>query len=529
MAFGGSATGTGSSISLTSVTAGATICVFPTDTNGNATAFTVSDAQGTYSARGTIQGISGDTSTQLLILTNANAGTHTISLAATGDTIVGGLAFWYTGVGDVDNSHNAIAGTHASVTTTANNGTSGSFTSTTNGCTIVGVAINLLTTAACTVGTSPFTFVSRATGSIAAVNGYRLEDAAQATAGSTNVACQYASGSHVTAVIGFALAPASSNVTDSLTGQTATFSEGTVSPALAYGVTGQSATFSEGTVAGAVSYALTGQTATFALGTVVPAISYPVTGQTATFTEGTISASLGGTVTLQLSGQTATFTEGTLAASVAAALSAQTATFTEGTLAPSISSALTGQSATFSEGVLAPSVSTALAGQTATFTEGTITPSQGGDVVIQLSGLQAAFTLGTISATGGDQPLPPVSQDAGGRIRPTLYFIEVEGKKFEAPTLADALNILAKVKNLAKQHALTVARAATSRAKPNKPVPPIRIPKIKGSEVLREAAAETQKEVRAIYESALRDAEIGMLIEIAKRRDEEEDTILLLM
>src|SRR6185312_13680590 len=222
MAFGGSATGT-TTISLTSVTAGATICVFPTDTNGNSTAFTVSDGQGTYSARGSIQGVSGDTATQLLILTNANSGTHTISLSSTGDTIVGGLAFWYTGVGDVDNAHNAIAGTHASVSSTANNGTSGSFTSSTNGCTIVGVAINLLTTAACTVGTSPFTFVSRATGSIASTNGFLLEDATQATAGATNVACQYASSSHVTAVIGFALAPASSNVTKSLAGQTATF------------------------------------------------------------------------------------------------------------------------------------------------------------------------------------------------------------------------------------------------------------------------------------------------------------------
>src|SRR6185312_14539110 len=518
MAFGGSATGT-TTISLTSVTAGATICVFPTDTNGNATAFTVSDAQGTYSARGTIQGVSGDTSTQLLVLTNANAGTHTISLSSTGDTIVVGLAFWYTGVGDVDNSHNAIAGTHATVTTTANNGTSGSFTSTTNGCTIVCVAINLVTTAACTVGTSPFTFVSRASGSIASTNGYRVEDAAQATAGSTNVACQYASSSHVTAVIGFALAPSSSNVTAALTGQSATFAAGAAAPSSSVALTGQGATFSAGTLGAVPTVALTGQGATFASGTLVPSTTVALTGQAANFTAGNVSA--GGPVTVSLTGQAATFSPGTLSAAIDTALTGTSASFAAGTLVPTPQLGLTGTAATFSPGSLSAAIDTALLGQQALFAPGQLGIQ--GDVTVALTGQAAVFTAGQLTVSGA------VSQDAGGRIRPTIYFIEVEGKRFEAPTLADALNILAKVKSLAKQHALDVARAATSKAKPNKPVPPIRIPKIKGSEVLREAAAETQKEVRAIYESALRDAEIGMLIEIAKRRDEEEDTILLLM
>jgi hypothetical protein len=128
----------------------------------------------------------------------------------------------------------------------------------------------------------------------------------------------------------------------------------------------------------------------------------------------------------------------------------------------------------------------------------------------------------------GPQPVP-TETPAGGKIRSTIYMVEVEGKKFFAPTLADALRILAKTKELAKKHAQTIARQATEKTKPNTPVRPIRIPRIRGSDPVKAAAVETQKEIKAIYESALRDAEIAMWMELDKRVKDDEETILLLM
>lgn len=174
----------------------------------------------------------------------------------------------------------------------------------------------------------------------------------------------------------------SPDVTLNLTGQTATFTQGAIARAVDYSLTGQTATFTEGALSASISYALTAQTGTFTEGSLARAIDYSLTGQTATFTEGTVTASVGGDVTLSLTGQTATFTEGSLSAN--------------------LSYALTGQSATFSEGAIAQALSYAIAGQTATFSEGAITAQAGGDVTIQLSGLQAAFTIGVLTPSGAD-------------------------------------------------------------------------------------------------------------------------------
>lgn len=176
-----------------------------------------------------------------------------------------------------------------------------------------------------------------------------------------------------------------SNVSVNLTGQTATFTEGSLTETIDYTPSAQTATFTEGSLTEGVSYGLTAQTGTLTEGSLTDAVSYGLTAQTATFSEGTITVSTGGDVSLNLGAQTATFSEGTISPALSAALSAQSITSSEGT-----------PTATFSYG---------LAAQTATFSEGTVTPQVTGDVTIQLSALQATLALGQITATGGDQPV----------------------------------------------------------------------------------------------------------------------------
>jgi hypothetical protein len=216
--------------------------------------------------------------------------------------------------------------------------------------------------------------------------------------------------------------PASPDVTLTLSGQTATFTGGTIAQTVAYGLTAQTATFTEGAPTLTASYALSAQTSTFTEGSLSVSLTYALSGQTSTFAQGTITAvptygltaqsatftqgSLAPAIDYSLTGQSATFTEGTISATqggdVTLSLTGQTATFAEGALAASLAYALSGQSATFSEGTISRALAYALTSQTATFSEGTITAEAGGDVTIQLSGLQALFSVGQISANGGD-------------------------------------------------------------------------------------------------------------------------------
>lgn len=214
----------------------------------------------------------------------------------------------------------------------------------------------------------------------------------------------------------------------SLTGQTITSSEGTLTRALSQTVTGQTGTLTEGTPSRAVSYSPTAQTATFSEGVQTRNITYGLTGQTATFSEGTISASSGGNVTLSLSGQsvtlsegtiglnlgyslndgvpltgqTANFTEGTPTNSVTYGLTGQTVTLTEGTITSQVGGnvtlSLTGQTITLTEGLLLGSVSYGITGRTSTFTEGNI---GNGGLVVALTGQTIQGISGTVTQSGG--------------------------------------------------------------------------------------------------------------------------------
>lgn len=187
MAFGNSINvASASPQTLPSVTLGATILVWPQTNSGNATAFTVSDnVQGSYGARGNIHGISGDTNTQAFILTGANAGSHVITVGATGDTIFGLIAAWWTGVGDVDN---ALAAIHGAVVTSSATGAdvlnSGNITTVTNGCTIVCLSLDINNAATTmSAGTSPNGFTQRVLGNVGGAEPFILADFTQSTAG----------------------------------------------------------------------------------------------------------------------------------------------------------------------------------------------------------------------------------------------------------------------------------------------------------------------------------------------------------
>jgi len=186
-----------------------------------------------------------------------------------------------------------------------------------------------------------------------------------------------------------------------VTGQSSTTAAGAIVPSAQRALTGQGSTFSSGAVVPGLQVTLVGQAATFASGTLALGSTVVLTGQSASFTAGNLVASGGGNVTLALTGQSSSFTAGALLPSSAAALTGQAITSTTGGIAPARTLAFTGQSATFAAGNLLPSSAVGVAGQSATFTAGNVTAPNG--VTLALTGQAASFTSGSItpSATVG--------------------------------------------------------------------------------------------------------------------------------
>jgi hypothetical protein len=198
-------------------------------------------------------------------------------------------------------------------------------------------------------------------------------------------------------------------VTETLTGQAITSTEGTITRALSYGVTGQaiastlgtitptitypvtgrSITSTEGALTDTVSYGLAGQSITSTEGALTYGVSYGVTGQSITSTEGNISATTGGNVTDTLTGQAITSSIGTITSTVSYSVSGLSVVSTEGTVTPTLGFSLTGLALNSSEG--------------------TVTPSESGPVTKTLTGQNIAISLGTITVTnsGAAVFIPP--------------------------------------------------------------------------------------------------------------------------
>lgn len=210
---------------------------------------------------------------------------------------------------------------------------------------------------------------------------------------------------------------APNNVTVALTGITATFTQGLLTPirSTTIGrplVTGpgispdyqklfqaRNLSSTAAAVSLDVTVALTGISGTFTAGSIIPSSTVPLVGATGTFTAGALTPS----ASIPLGGQSGTFTAGSLTPSMSVPLVGQTGTFTTGTITTGsdVTVALTGLSATFTPGSLVPSIDVPLTGSTATFTPGTISVV-GGDVTVALTGITATFTQGQLVPDGGD-------------------------------------------------------------------------------------------------------------------------------
>lgn len=310
------------------------------------------------------------------------------------------------------------------------------------------------------------------------------------------------------------LAPAGGS-TFTLSGQSITSSEGAITETVSYSVSGQSITSTLGTVTLTVSYATVGQAVTSVLGTIVPTVSYGLTSQTATFTEGTITASQGGDLTLSLVGQVISSTLGTPIPTVTYSALGQTITSSQGTISPQTSYLIQGQSLSLSEGSIGPEIDIALNGQSITSTEGTLSANQAGDQTVSISGLSAVISLGQITAT-----VTSASQDAGRRRVRSIYRITIDGQTFEFATLQEALDLLAKAKEIAVQKAPEIVKPGTP--------PPLPVITANTRE-LRPAITEAKREIAKVYRQALIDVEIAQLMELDDRSKHNEDIITFLM
>lgn len=305
------------------------------------------------------------------------------------------------------------------------------------------------------------------------------------------------------------------NSSVAITGQSATFTAGTFVPNSAVAITGQSASFTAGSMVISSALAISGLTATFSPGTLLPNISVALSGQTATFTAGTVTAT--NNVTVSITGQTATFTAGTVSPAIDLPIAGQSIVSTQGSLSPASSVAITATTATFAAGTLAPALGVALQGQTATFTSGTMVIP--GDVTVSITGITASFTAGQMSVPGA------ASQDAGSnRSYRFIYRVTIDGVVFEFATYQQAIALLGKAKETARKRAQDQAMWTIQPGKPIKP-PVITV----SSRQLRAAANQTKREIVEIYEKEMQIAEMRMLLEIAQRKTDDDDSLMLLM
>lgn len=155
--------------------------------------------------------------------------------------------------------------------------------------------------------------------------------------------------------------------------------------------------------------------------------------------------------------------------------------------------------------------------------------------MFQIGAFQPAFQEGIGVASPVTPPVVPAETPAG---RPSrrfrdIYRVTIDGRKFEFRSLAEAIAFLERAKEVAaKQAADEAAKVAEQQEQTDVPIP---LPTLKAPEIvvssreLRAAASETRRQIQVVYEKALVDAEIRMLMELNKRVEENEDVIVLLM
>lgn len=143
----------------------------------------------------------------------------------------------------------------------------------------------------------------------------------------------------------------------------------------------------------------------------------------------------------------------------------------------------------------------------------------GGTLVALGSSVSIVVSLG---------PQPVLAESPAGRKRRArnIYRVKVDGESFEFGSLAAALQFLDKAKRAAEQIAAQAVRQSLEKQRETKAevIPPkFELPKFEySSRDLRGAVTETKREIAEIYERAMRDAEIALMVELAQRKQDEE-------
>jgi hypothetical protein len=129
---------------------------------------------------------------------------------------------------------------------------------------------------------------------------------------------------------GLPFAPATQTVSVALTGQGATYSQGTLVPGNSVPLTGSLVTYGQGNLVPGSSLALTGLAGTYSQGTLIPAPSIPLVGQAATYSQGAITPA----TSVPLVGQLGTYSQGNVLVpgDVTVALTGLVATYVQGDL-----------------------------------------------------------------------------------------------------------------------------------------------------------------------------------------------------
>jgi len=203
----------------------------------------------------------------------------------------------------------------------------------------------------------------------------------------------------------------SQNITVALTGQSATFSTGTLGPSTSVSLTGQAAAGATGIltpvgqVVGAVLFSGPGISPDYqrlftprVLSTVVPTASGDVTvalvGQRSAFAQG----SFGIGISIPLTGQSSTATVGTLAPGTSVGLTGSSSTSSTGLLTPSLAVQLLGTVLGGTTGIISPGVTVSMNGNLGTFSQGSLSPATS----VSLVGIFNSSNTGQLTSSGGD-------------------------------------------------------------------------------------------------------------------------------
>ncbi len=170
--------------------------------------------------------------------------------------------------------------------------------------------------------------------------------------------------------------------------------------------------------------------------------------------------------------------------------------------------------------------------QTSTLSgQGSLASTSG--LIFDQTGAAANLPSGAMSGIDGlvfglqgtlDQPPQAIPSEipAGRRVR-SIYRITLDGQVFEFATYAQAIEFLATAEALAVDH--------IQRQLPTEPgpLPKPTLPDIRvNTRQLRKAANETRKAIKSVYDRELMKAELRMLLELDRRREEDESLVLLM-